>query len=248
MDQARFRGSKHGLKASAKPSILLTQIMFRTVLIAFLAASAALPLKAQDEAHKVLAGSVDGKVYASPTGAFSIEIPVLPDLGGVITDTKNVVTFHDSFGLQLTVGAFAQDATLKWELSTRGTKDYLIYFFGSYVMSDLKRFCPATSIESAGFSAELQDGTLFTYVLMPGGSMFADHIVFGQPSTPPVAKRGNAVFVRNGYTFVISTELSERVTEGSHYSKSAEDENHILRTRLLGVIKKMQFPKTIPPK
>ncbi len=248
MDQARIPGPKRGLKAPAKPSILLTQKMFRTAFILSVAALASLPARGQEESPKGLAGSIDGNLYTSPTGAFTIEIPVLPALGGVIRDTPNVVTFHDGFGLQLTVGAFAQDATLRWELSTRGTKDYLIYFFGSYVLPDLKRFCPATSIQSAGYSADLEEGTLFTYILMPGGSMFADHIVFGKPSDPPVAKRGNAVFVRNGFTIVISTELSERITEGSHYSKTVEEENQILRTRMLAVVRKMQFPKPPAPK
>jgi hypothetical protein len=49
------------------------------------------------------------------------------------------------------------------------------------------------------------------------------------------------MFVKNGYTYVVSTELSERVTEGSSYKKTAEEENQILHTRLLGIVKKMQF-------
>jgi hypothetical protein len=221
--------------------------MFRVASLICLAA-AAVAAKAQDEAAKPLAGTLDGDVYTSPTGAFSIEVPVLPALGGVIHDTNHVVTFHDSFGLQLSVGAFAQDATLKWELSTRGTKDYLIYFLGSYVVPDFKRFCPDTQIESATFSPDLLDGAVFAYILMPGGSMFTDRIVFGQPASPPVAKRGNVIFVKNGFTFVISTELSERITEGTHYNKTPAEEDQILHARLLGVIKKMHFPAPAAPK
>jgi len=70
--------------------------------------------------------------------------------------------------------------------------------------------------------------------------------VFGAaPAAPPVAKRGNVVFVKNGFTIVISTELSERITEGSQYKKTPEEENQILRNRLVEVVKKMQFSK--PP-
>jgi hypothetical protein len=204
--------------------------------------AAALPAPAQ-ERPTVLAGTLDSGIYSSPTGAFKMEVPVLAALGGVTRDTGNVVTFHDSYGLQISVGAFAQDATLKWELSTRGNKDYLIYFFGTYVLPDFKRFCSGTRIESAGYSVDLLDGTLFTYILLPGGSMFEDRPVFGQSAEPPVAKRGNMVFVRNGFTFVISTELSERVTEGSRYSKTPAQEDQILRDRLVGIVKKMEFSK-----
>ena len=216
--------------------------MFRTASYLCVAALATASAGAQDAPATGLLGTVNGQFYTSPTGAFTVEIPVLPELGGVIHDTQNVVTFHDSFGLQLTLAAFSQDATLKWELSTRGTKDYLVYFFGSYALPDFKQFCPRTTIESAAFSPDLLDGVLFTYILLPGGSMFTDHLVFAQPTEPPVAKRGNALFVKNGFTFVISTELSERITEGAHYNKTPAEEDQILRARLLGIIKKLQFP------
>jgi hypothetical protein len=219
--------------------------MLRALPLILLAAAA--PAVAQ-QASSAIAGSVDGGVYTSPTGAFKIEIPVLPALGGEVHDTSTVVTFRDSFGLQISVGAFTHDATQRWELSTRGIKDYLIYFFGNYVLPDFRRYCPATTIESAGFSVDLLDGALFAYILMPGGSMFATKPVFGDPGDPPVAKRGNLLFVKNGYTFVISTELSERVTEGSRYGKTEVEEDKILRGRLVDIVKKMEFTKPTPAK
>jgi hypothetical protein len=215
--------------------------MLRALPIIILAL-AAVPAGAQEE-RPALVGSVDATVYTSPTGAFKIEVPVLPALGGEIHDTSNVVTFRDNYGLQISVGAFIHDATQRWELSTRGIKDYLIYFFGAYVLPDFKRYYPGTTIESAGFSADFVDGSLFAYILLPGGSMFAPKPLFNEASAPPVAKRGNLLFVRNGFTFVISSELSERVTEGSRYSKSIQEEDQELRNRLVDVVKKMQFIK-----
>lgn len=220
------------------------QRIIALVLMGALASTAA----AQD-ATSTLSGSLDGSTYTSPTGAFKMEVPVLPALGGVVRDTADVVTFRDSYGLQISIGAFSHDATQRWELSTRGIKDYLVYFFGTYVLPDFRKFCPGTTIESAGFSADFQDGALFAFILLPGGSMFDSKPVFGvEPAAKPVAKRGNVLFVKNGFTFVISTELSERVTEGSLYKKTPEEENQILRNRLLDVVKKMQFIKPAPAK
>jgi hypothetical protein len=215
--------------------------MLRAIPLVLLMA-AAVPAGAQDESS-ALAGTVDGAIYTSPTGAFKMEIPVLPALGGAVHDTSTVVTFRDSFGLQISVGAFVHDATQRWELSTRGSKDYMIYFFGTYVLPDFRRFCPGTRIESAGYSVDLLDGALFTYILMPGGSVFATKPLFTDAAEPPVAKRGNLIFVKNGYTFVISTELSERVTEGSRYNKTVAEEDQLLRNRLVDVVKKMEFTK-----
>jgi len=202
----------------------------------------------QTDGQGPLLGTLAAGFYTSPTGTFEMEVPVLPALGGIVTDTKNTVTFHDNYGLQITVGAFAQDASLKWEYSTRGTKDYLIYFFSNFVLEDFKHFFPGTHIESAGFSSDFLDGSLFAFVLMPGGSVVGDRAVFTQPGQVLEAKRGNLVFVKNGYTFVISTELSERVTEGTHYNKTTEEENLILRGRLAGVVRKMQFLNQTPAK
>jgi hypothetical protein len=228
--------------------MMFTQKMFRIASLFLAAAAAAGSATAQEARAKGLAGSVSGNLYISPTGAFSIEIPVLPALGGAVTDTPKAVIFQDNFGLQVSVGAFAQDATQKWELSTRGTKDYLTYFLGNYVLPDFRGYCPKTTVESAVFTPEVMDGAVFAFLLMPGGSMFEVQNVFGRPAAEPVAKRGNMIFVKNGFTFVISTELSERVTEGSSYKKTAEEENRILRARLLGIVQKMQFSAPVPPK
>lgn len=220
--------------------------MLRTIPFLLLTA-AALTAEAQD-APSGLVGSVDTGVYSSPTGAFKITVPVLPALGGVINDTKNVVTFHDTFGVHISVAAFPQDATQRWELSTQGMKDYLVYFFTSFVLPDFRRFTPGAHVESAGFSADFLDGSMFAYVLLPGGSMFDSPPVFGPRTAPAVAKRGNLIFVRNGFTFVISTELSEKVTEGSQWKKTPDEEDQILRNRLVDIIKKMVFTKPAPPK
>jgi hypothetical protein len=181
--------------------------------LSFLLASTAATALAQQAAP--IQGTVDAGVYTSPNGAFKVEVPVLPELGGVVRDTENVVTFRDSFVTHVTIAAFKQDASQRWELSTRGIKDYLIYYFRSFVLEDFRGYCPKAQLESAGFSADFMEGSLFTYVLMPGGTMFAREQPFNAAAGPPVAKRGNLTFVRNGYTYVISTELAERVTEGT---------------------------------
>ncbi len=102
----------------------------RVLLTALLAVVGSLTLRAQGEPTAdamPLLGRVDGRTYISPTGAFKVSIPVLPELGGNITDTENVVTFQDDFNTHISIAAFPQDATQRWEMSTRGLKDYLVY-------------------------------------------------------------------------------------------------------------------------
>ncbi len=192
----------------------MSRILFATVMI-----FAAVSGKAQEASG--LLGRVEGGTYYSANGAYDIPIPVLPELGGVITDTKDVATFEDAFSTHITIAAFPQDATQRWQLSSRGLKEYLVYFFNDFVLADFKKAFRGVQAESTGrFVSGLQGGALITYVLLPGGSMFQDRLhIVASDWTPPVAKRGNLMFVKNGFIFVISIELAERVTEGRAYQQ-----------------------------
>jgi hypothetical protein len=194
-------------------------------------------------------GRVEGRTYISPTGTFRVAIPVLPELGGEITDTPNVVTFQDDFNVHVSIAAFPQDATQRWENSTRGTKDYLIYFFSNFVLADFKQNFEGVQIESAKFVPGTLDGSLLTYLLVPGGTMFADRVPAVGTGRLPVAKRGNLLFVRSGHVFVISIELAEKIIEGKSFSKTTAEEDEILRRRLLDMVDKITFsqPSTATP-
>ena len=212
--------------------------MFRSTLAVLAVIGATVTAQAQG-----LQGKVEGKVYISPTGLFKVVIPVLPELGGDITDTPNVVTFQDDFNVHVSIAAFPQDATQRWEMSTRGLKDYLIYFFSNFVLSDFRQTFEGVQIESAKFVPGTLEGSLLTYLMVPGGTMFADRVPQLSGTRVPVAKRGNLLFVRSGHIFVISTELAERVIEGKSYSKTTAEEDEILRNRLLDIVSKISFAK-----
>lgn len=214
------------------------------IFVAFVSALSGPRLGAQE-----LEGKVEGRTYVSPTGIFKVLIPVLPELGGEITDTPNVVTFQDAFNVHVSIAAFPQDAMQRWELSTRGLKDYLVYFFSNFVLGDFREAFEGVQIESAKFIPGTAEGALLTYILIPGGTMFADRVPQIGAGRPVVAKRGNLLFVRNGHVFVVSTELAERVIAGPLYKKTTAEEDEILRTRLHDILAKMEFakPPTPPP-
>jgi len=209
----------------------------------FLALAAASLIRAEEPARS-LNGQIEGRTYISPTGTFKVTIPVLTELGGTVADTANVVTFQDDFNTHVSIAAFPQDATQRWELSTRGLKDYLVYFFSNFVLADFKQAFDGVQIESAKYVPGMLDGSLITSVLLPGGSMFADKVPkFSDDGKPPVAKRGNLLFMKNGHIFVISIELAERVIEGRAYKKTTAEEDNVLRQRLADVVDKIQFAR-----
>jgi hypothetical protein len=188
-----------------------------------------------------LLGKIAGTTYVSPTGVYKVQMPVMPELGGTVSDTEFVVTFEDDFNVHVSIASFPQDASQRWELSTRGPKDYLIYFFTNFVMPDFLQRFEGSKVESARFIPPLHDGALLVYTLLPGGSMFGDRATLADGDKPVVAKRGNLLFVKYGHIFVISTELAERVLERSSYRKTTAEEDELLRQRLLDLLSKIEF-------
>ncbi len=223
----------------------MTMRRFLPVLLAL--AAAPLPAQPVPGTAPPLNGRIEGRMYISPAGTFRMSIPVLPELGGTVNDTPNVVTFQDAFSVHVSIGCFPMDATQRWELATRGIKDYLPFFFENFVIADFRQAFPDTRIESDSFSPDVMDGAYTAFTLMPGGSMFGDkHTVLGSDDSPPVAKRGNLVFVHGLYIYIISTELAERVIERSTYKKTPAEENEILRQRLADIVKRIEFIQPQP--
>jgi hypothetical protein len=195
-----------------------------------------------------LMGRMDGESYVSPTAQFRIRAPVLPELGGVITDNENVVTFQDNFGTHISVACFPLDATQRWEFETRGRRDYLLYFFTDVIMVNFISRFPGSKIESARYLPELEEGALIGYSLLPGGSHFEQqNRVLDHPApTPVVAKRGTLVFVHNRHVYALSIELSERATQRSTYALTVEQENEQLSARLTALHGRMSFSDDRP--
>lgn len=197
-----------------------------------------------DEEGGQILGQVDGNQYLSPTGAFRVTIPVLPELGGHIDDNPNVVTFQDLFGEHASIGCFPMNDTLRAEETKRGRKEFLVWFFQNHIQADFARTLPGTSADpNARFLNSVQGGTLFTQLLLPDGSVFAERVFIFPPNPRHVAKRGNYLFVNNDSIYVISTELADRIFEYSTYKKTPTEEEDILRRRLTEILSHITFEK-----
>src|SRR5262245_26484487 len=110
------------------------------VRVALLVLATALPaaLVAQDAPPPPasLYGKLTEGVYTSPGGIYRVTIPVLPELGGKVHDTENVVTFDDALNTHVSIACFPLDLSQKWELENRGARDYLAYFYTNFVLPD----------------------------------------------------------------------------------------------------------------
>ena len=154
-----------------------------------------------------LRGRIEEGRYYSPTEAFDIAIPMLVGDRPLILDNPNIVVFRDDVRTMLTIAAIKLGPFDKWEYETTSPRDFLIQFFRENVLADYSEAFPGTSVESARLVNDLERGALLVNTLHPNGSAFeVDPIVRNDPNTtPPVAKRGNLLFVHGDHVFVISS-------------------------------------------
>lgn len=194
-------------------------------------------------AEPALVGRIEDHTYVADGGIFRVPIPVLPELGGTVSDTANVVTFSDDFTTYVSIASFPLDAAQRREDEARGRKDYLTNFFTTFVLPDFLQRYPGTRVENPRFLPAQNDGALLLYLLLPGGTMFKDRAarLSLDPARNVVAKRGNLLFVRGDRLFVLSMELAERVLAPTTYNKTPAEEDEILRQRLLALLAKVEF-------
>ena len=219
-------------------------MMLRSLLVLAVVLAGLAP-PAQAQAASLGQRTSDGR-YRPQSGVYTVSIPVLPELGGQIEETEYVVTFRDAFTLHASIACFPMDATQRWENETRGRRDYLVWFFTTFVQGDFQQRFPGATVESAKFMAGVQDGALLTFMLLPGGTMFGERIGLATGEPPPVAKRGNLLFVRGGHIYVLSIELAEKVLERSIFNKTVAEEDAMLEARLADLLAKIEFAPTQP--
>jgi len=197
-----------------------------------------------------LLGRVEVNTYIAPTGTFKIEIPISPLLGGNITDTENIVIFDDTYLTHVTIANYPLNPTEAWNLSTSSPKEYLLGFFGKQILRNYREAFKNVQIRvdpQARFLPTMYGGAFIAYLTIPGGSFFSSRVPrLVADAKPREAKYGVMLFVQKGYIFIISEEFAEHATEGSANHLSNEQEDTILRGRLLDLASKMEF--TQPPK
>jgi hypothetical protein len=207
--------------------------------------SLALGAQAQETLPPGLYGKLADGYYTAPGGTYRVPVPVLPELGGQIHDTENVVTFDDDLTTHVSIACFPLDPAQQWELEMQGRKGYLTYFYITFVLPDFQKRFPGSDTETSFFVPELNNGSLLAVSLLPGGSFYhpkTDTVLPGVDPTPSVAKRGSLLFIQQGNIFVVSAELTERVSQGKAFGKTPEEENEILRNRILSFVRRIEFP------
>lgn len=194
--------------------------------------------------------AVPANIYYSPSGLFSMPIPVLPELGGNISDSKNYVIFSDPISTHITVGVIEMDASARFERSTMTTAEFLRGTFEKMVLPQFLTTSPATRTDTVLLLPKIEAGTLYVGSIHPGTSQFIGRtsLLGDNYDKAPTARRGTLLFAKGDYFVIISSELAEKATERSAFKLTPEQENELIRERLLAILHRIRFtiPQTSP--
>jgi len=80
-------------------------------------------------------------------------------------------------------------------------------------------------VESANFLPTVQDGALIVYALLPGGSMFNQRPrALRRDGQPSHRQARQSAVLKGDNLFILSTEMAERATERSQYTRTTAQE------------------------
>jgi hypothetical protein len=222
---------------------LLRPLRLLSLTVALLAA----PLLAQDDVPDLIGQIDENNIYTSADRFFRMPVPVLAELGGTVQDTAVTTTFRDPYGIHVTIGFLPIDDVNRAELEKRGRKDFLSWLFSQHFQPQYVKSFPGTTAESAKYLANTQEGALLVMNLIPGGTAFRDRVLLAPGEPAPVAKRGSLLFLKNDRVVILSTELYERALKRDTFKKTPEEEDVILRARLMSLLNSMTFAASSAP-
>lgn len=193
--------------------------------------------------ESTLIGKVLENQYIAPSGSYKMTLPIQLELGGTVTDTREVVTFQDDFRIHASIACFKMGASNEREIQTRGRRDFLISFFREHVHTQFKRRFPGAEIDEARYMPEVLEEALMVYNTLPNGTMFSDQAVLASSSDGALlVKRGNLLFLKDHHLYVISVELAKLLLVGNESLHYSEEEKHVLlREELLDLAGRITF-------
>lgn len=177
--------------------------------------------------------------YDSPTGNFSVPVPVELEKGGKIESQPGVVTFSDDFGTLLRIDYWqADDVDAEAEkVATLGKESYLLAILDEYFSQAILTSIPNAKVIDQEYLADLNFGAYFAVVDLPQGST----MTISQNNQPPMrlnAYRGIVIFDMDDYVYVVSCQRNFLYEEEPG---KIEDEAEELKDQLYEFIESIEF-------
>lgn len=177
--------------------------------------------------------------YDSPTGNFSVPVPVDLEKGGKTDSQPGVVTFTDDFGTLLRIDYWqADDVDAEAEkIENLGKEKYLEGILDKYFSQAILGSIPNAKVIYQEYLADLNFGAYFAVLDLPFGST----MTVSQNNQPPTrlnAYRAIVIFDLEDYMYVVSCQRNFLHDEEPG---EIEDEAEELKDQLYEFIESIEF-------
>ena len=178
---------------------------------------------------------VNGELYESPEGYFTVPIPVDPQQGGKIDEQEGSIGFSDDFGVLLKVDYFLIAGEVAELVESVGEAAYLSSFLNNFMDGTILAKFPNSKLLH---TQSLEDEeAYFAVVDIPAGATISVQKNFG-PLTRLNTYRGLLAFIAEDICYTVS---SQRIYENADELGSLESEVEEMMDKILEFIETIEF-------
>jgi hypothetical protein len=178
------------------------------------------------------------EVYESPSGIFTVPVPVNLQQGGRIDTQEGAVSFSDDFGTFFRIDYNSLPPQQMDDLESVGQEEYLrSILLNKYVPSAIAANLPDASVDYTEYLPNTLEGAYFALVNMPEGSTIPKAGNNGTAAKCD-AYRGLLAFISGDFLYIVSNQRSffDGETPGS-----VKQEAEGLKQKIIGFVDTIEF-------
>jgi hypothetical protein len=180
----------------------------------------------------------DEEVYESPSGNFTVPIPVDSQQGGKVQSQEGTVGFSDDFGTLFRIDYYPIPPEQLEELEYADREEYFqSILVDKYVPQAILANVPNAQVKYSEYLEDIMMGSYFVLVDMPHGSTISQQENNGTASRLN-AYRGLLGFINADFLYIVSSQRSFLKDENPG---SLEEEVEDMKERILEFVENIEF-------
>ncbi|NQE34714.1 tellurite resistance TerB family protein [Microcoleus asticus] len=178
---------------------------------------------------------VEGELYVSPEGNFSVPIPVDEQRGGRIDEEEGSVAFSDDFGVLLKIDYFPIAGEVEETIESVGEEAYLKSFLDNFVSQAIIANIAKSKLLHSEYLED--EEAYFAVVDLPAGATMSVQ-KNQRPATRLDAYRGLMAFIADDFCYTVSCQ---RIYQEGDELGSLESEVEGILNKIFEFIQTIEF-------
>lgn len=193
----------------------------------------------EDEDETIVDITFNIEEYDSPSGNFTVPVPVDPHQGGKLQSQENTVSFSDDEGTFLRIDYYSLAAKQMEEMEFIGQQEEYLKstLVNKYVPEEIVANLPEAQVEYSEYMPKIFEGSYFVLLYMPGGSRIYKTGNNGT-ATKLDAYRGLIAFINGDFLYIVS---SQRTFMDGKTTSFMKQEAVALKQMILDFVETIEF-------